>query len=125
MQHSVGYTDHRGSSSSGSSGPGRRGKHNKKARAPGLFEVQDISPPKRSLGIHALPPTTHNGDEIEVEGSSYVVQSVVMQFKLVRGRYEREHARLEVQHTGRFLYNTFLEELYRLDSSHLQDRDDR
>lgn len=30
-------------------------------------------------------------------------QSVVMQFKLVRGKYERDHARLEVQHTGRYL----------------------
>ena len=23
-----------------------------------MFEVQDISPPKRSLGIHALPPVS-------------------------------------------------------------------
>lgn len=30
------------------------------------------------------------------------MQSVVLQYKLVRGRYEREHARLEVQHTGRW-----------------------
>jgi hypothetical protein len=27
---------------------------------------------------------THNGDQIAVAGSSYVVQSVVMQYKLVR-----------------------------------------
>lgn len=31
---------------------------------------------------------THNGDQIEVEGSAYVVQSVIMQYKLVRGRYK-------------------------------------
>ncbi|PRW51179.1 hypothetical protein C2E21_5649 [Chlorella sorokiniana] len=77
-----------------------------------MFEIQDISPPPRSLGIHALPPSTHNGDLIEVEGSAYVVQSVVMQYKLVRGRYKRDHARLEVQGTGRMLANLFLEELY-------------
>lgn len=87
--------------------------------------MQDVSPPKRSLGIHALPPTTHNGDEIEVAGASYVVQSVVLQYKLVRGRYEREHARLEVQHTGRFLYNHYLEEMYRKDSSYLQEEENR
>lgn len=28
----------------------------RKAKHPGLFEVEDISPPRRSLGIHALPP---------------------------------------------------------------------
>ena len=27
-----------------------------------------ITPPKESLGIHALPPDTHNGDQIQVEG---------------------------------------------------------
>ncbi len=32
--------------------------------------------------------STHNGDLIEVEGSAYVVQSVVLQYKLVRGRYK-------------------------------------
>lgn len=53
------------------------------------------------------------------------LQSVVMQFKLVRGRYERDHARLEVYKTGRVLYNTFLEEMYRIDSSHLSDGEDR
>ena len=34
----------------------------------GLFEVKDVSPPPRVLGIHSLPPDTHNGDQIEVEG---------------------------------------------------------
>ena len=34
----------------------------------GLFEVKDVSPPPRTLGIHSLPPDTHNGDQIEVEG---------------------------------------------------------
>lgn len=34
----------------------------------GLFEVKDLSPPPKILGIHSLPPDTHNGDQIEVEG---------------------------------------------------------
>ncbi|KAI3426905.1 hypothetical protein D9Q98_006849 [Chlorella vulgaris] len=113
----------RAGSSSGGSGDserrfssGRQGGRRKKARQPGLFEVEDVSPPKRSLGIHALPPNTHNGDQIAVAGSSYVVQSVVMQYKLVRGKYCREHARLEVQGTGRYLANSFLEGLWQLEA---------
>ena len=55
----------RAGSSSGGSGEGdphrwlpggRQGGRRKKARQPGLFEVEDMSPPSRSLGIHALPP---------------------------------------------------------------------
>ncbi|KAL4423425.1 hypothetical protein ABPG77_010003 [Micractinium sp. CCAP 211/92] len=95
-------------------GGGRQGGRRRKARMPGLFEVQDVSPPPRSLGIHALPPNTHNGDQIEVEGSAFVVQAVVMQYKLVRGKYRRDHARLEVQNTGRMLANMYLEEMYRM-----------
>ena len=37
-------------------------------RVIGMFEVKDVSPPPRILGIHSLPPDTHNGDQIEVEG---------------------------------------------------------
>ncbi|KAL4443314.1 hypothetical protein ABPG75_011051 [Micractinium tetrahymenae] len=104
-----------GRSSGGSSdGSGRHGGRRRKARMPGLFEVHDVSPPPRSLGIHALPPNTHNGDQIEVEGSAFVVQAVVMQYKLVRGKYRRDHARLEVQNTGRMLANLYLEEMYRM-----------
>jgi hypothetical protein len=47
----------------------------------GLSQV--ISPPQRTLGVHALPPDTHNGDLIEVEGHNYIVESVVLQYKLV------------------------------------------
>jgi hypothetical protein len=127
-----------------------------------MFEVEDISPPRRSLGVHELPPVrhsqrfcaggaaaaaaaasaaklrahllparawpprwrpvfiipccplpqnTHNGDFIELEApgaeaaATYVVQSVVLQYKLVKGKYKQEHKRLEVNQTGRFLYN--------------------
>ncbi|EFN56875.1 hypothetical protein CHLNCDRAFT_51665 [Chlorella variabilis] len=115
----------RAGSSSGGSGEGdphrwlpggRQGGRRKKARQPGLFEVEDMSPPSRSLGIHALPPNTHNGDQVEIAGSSYVVQSVVLQFKLVRGKYRRDHARLEVQGTGRWMANLYLENVFQLDA---------
>lgn len=47
-------------------------------------------------------------------GDDYVVQSVVMQYKLVRGKYRRDHTRLEVFRTGRYLANSFLEGLLQL-----------
>ena len=75
---------------------------------PGVFEVQDVSPPPQSLGMHTLPPNTHNGDEIEVEGDSYVVQKVVFRFRLTRGKYKPAERRLEVRRTGRFLYNKYV-----------------
>eukprot|EP00884_Botryococcus_braunii_P003615 jgi/Botrbrau1/13254/Bobra.0074s0003.1 len=90
----------------------------KKAKRPGQFEVKVITPPPRSLGVHVLPPDTHNGDQIEVDGLDYVVSGVVLQYKLVRGRYEREHNRLEVQSTGRYITNAWLQHL--MDSSPAQ-----
>jgi hypothetical protein len=33
----------------------------------GFFEVKNINPPPKSLGIHRLPVDTHNGDQITVE----------------------------------------------------------
>ncbi|GLC44090.1 hypothetical protein PLESTB_000930500 [Pleodorina starrii] len=83
----------------------------KKARQPGLYEVRVVTPPPRSLGIYALPPNTQCGEEIDVEGSSYVVTTVVLQYKLRGGKYVRDHNRLDVQPTGRWLVNQMLEGL--------------
>lgn len=76
-----------------------------------MFEVQLINPPPRSLGIFALPPNTHNGEEvrallalpaaaalaaaggsvadacaavvqIEIDGQGYVVTSLVLRYKV-------------------------------------------
>jgi hypothetical protein len=48
---------------------------------------------------------THNGDVISVQGEDFIVQSVVLQYKLVRGRYRPKHRRLEVRGTGRYFAN--------------------
>jgi hypothetical protein len=58
--------------------------------------------------VYALPPLTHNGEHIEIDGHGYVVTGLVLQYKLQRGRYVREHSRLEVQPTGRWLLNMML-----------------
>lgn len=70
-----------------------------------------VTPPPRSLGIYVLPPNTQCGEEIDVEGSSYVVTTVVLQYKLRGGKYVRDHNRLDVQPTGRWLVNQMLEDL--------------
>lgn len=104
-----------GASSSGSGkGSGRNptGKgRSQRARAPGVYEVKVVSPPPRSLGVYALPPNTHNGDEIEVDGQGYVVTRVVLKYKLVSGKYVRDHNGLEVTPTSRFFLNLMLDGL--------------
>jgi hypothetical protein len=145
-------------SGSGGSGRGSGGKRlrGNRAREPGLFEIKDVSPPPRSLGVYALPPNTHTQDVIElrvdpsatedwqatgataaasaavVSASSsssssdddapaddeaavrrYIVTALVLQFKLVAGRYRRDHSRLEVQPVGRYLTNLALESAFR------------
>jgi hypothetical protein len=142
-----------GASGSGNGPRGGRRLRGGKAQAPGLFEIKDVSPPPRSLGVYALPPNTHTQDVIELcvdaaedwqatlsTGSSsgggsgesgsdadgandkeegqqaavrrYVVTALVLQFKLVAGRYRRDHSRLEVQPMGRFLTNLSLESAF-------------
>lgn len=74
--------------------------------------MQVISPPTKSLGVHLLPPSTHNGDLIEVAGQDYIVESLVIQYQLVKGKYERRHHRLDVQSTSRYLLNRNLESAF-------------
>eukprot|EP00775_Hariotina_reticulata_P011627 gene11627-11771_t len=97
-------------SSGGASGP-RRSKPERKARTPGLFEIKVVTPPPRSLGIYALPPNTHNGEQIEIDGQGYVVTSLVLKYKLVKGKYVRDHSRLEVLPTSRYFLNMMLDGL--------------
>lgn len=82
-----------------------------KAKRPGLFEVQVVTPPKESLGVHSFHPDTHNGDHIHVQGKDWVVSSLVLKYKLVRGKYEREHNRLNVQEMSRYFLNMHLDTL--------------
>ena len=44
----------------------KRKQQPKRAQKPGFFEVEEVSPPPESLGIHVLPPKTHNGDQLSV-----------------------------------------------------------
>ncbi|CAL8463556.1 g3090 [Coccomyxa elongata] len=96
---------HRVSQGSGS------GQKRLRARRPGVFEVEKINPPPKSLGIHHLPVDTHNGDQITVEDEDFVVTGLVLKYKLVGGRYQRDHNRLEVQQTSRYFVNLYYDSL--------------
>ena len=41
----------------------------------------------------------------------FVVTSLVLKYKLVAGRYQRDHNRLEVQQTSRYLMNLYYDGL--------------
>jgi len=58
-----------------------------------------------------MPPHTYNGDRIEAAGSAWVVQRLALHYRLVRGRYVRHAARVEVVSAGRFLVERYLSEL--------------
>lgn len=107
-----------GNAAGGSSGKGGKGSQwsrERKARQPGLFEVNVVTPPPRSLGIYALPPLTHNGEEVDIDQGSFVVTSVFIRYRLEKGKYVRDHSRLDVEPTGRWLLNKHLDGL--MDSS--------
>jgi len=89
---------------------------------PSHFQVLDISPPPESLGVHCLPPNTTNGDHIEIDGQSYIVEKTRIRWKLSGGRYVRDHKRLDVLGTSRYLSNMFLNGL--LEKEHSTDEDD-
>lgn len=82
-----------------------------------------MTPPPRSLGIHSFEPNMGCGDHLELEGhGTYVVTSVVLQYRLEMGKYVRDHKKLEVQPTGRYFLNQLLDGLYEsADSSSIDD----
>ncbi|MEW5312979.1 MAG: hypothetical protein WDW38_004575 [Sanguina aurantia] len=100
-----------GGNSSSSGGRGEDKKGVRRARADGHYEVQVVTPPARSLGIFLLPPNTHNGEEIEILGDAYVVTCTCIMFKLAGGKYVRDHSRLDVQPTSRYILNAMLDDL--------------
>jgi hypothetical protein len=57
-------------------------------------------------GLQAIPY------DLQVAGQDYIVDSLVIQYKLVKGRYERSHHRLDVLSTSRYLLNRNLESAF-------------
>lgn len=97
-----------------------------------VLTCPDLTP--SAAGVHQLHPLTTTGDVLELDQVTaeayarthaaehrlvtsfgtqrdYVVSAVVLHYKLRSGKYQRDHNRLEVQKTGRWLLNQHLEQL--------------
>lgn len=47
----------------------------------------------------------------------YVVDSVILHYKLVGGKYQRDHNQLAVQSTSRYFLNKYLDHMYKTGSN--------
>ncbi|XP_074563901.1 uncharacterized protein LOC141820475 [Curcuma longa] len=75
------------------------------------FEVVEISPPPRNLGIRCFPSNIHCGESVTIEGETYTVCAVTHRYQLRKGKYEPREKRLDVQRTSRYILNLYLNDL--------------
>ena len=74
------------------------------------YTVRVAKPPRfEDLGVHRLPKNTACGETIEVERGWFIVHRVTTMYNLVRGKYEKDGRRLDVQRAERFFVNAALE----------------
>ena len=70
------------------------------------YTVRVAKPPRfEDLGVHRLPKNTACGETIEVERGWFIVHRVTTMYNLVRGKYEKDGRRLDVQRAERFFVN--------------------
>jgi len=82
------------------------------------YTVRVAKPPRfEDLGVHRLPKNTACGETIEVERGWFIVHRVTTMYNLVRGKYEKDGRRLDVQRAERFFVNAALEAAYRADDA--------
>jgi hypothetical protein len=81
-------------------------------RPANVYDVRRYTPPQEDLGVVTLPENMQNGDSLELNGKNWVVSRVSTRFKLLRGRYRKDGARLFVTETSRWLVDGFLQQLY-------------
>ncbi|XP_020111970.1 uncharacterized protein LOC109726644 isoform X4 [Ananas comosus] len=75
------------------------------------FKVVEITPPPKSLGVRCFPTNIHCGESVTIEGRAYTVSAVTHRYQLRKGKYEPSEKRLDVQSTGRYILNLYLENL--------------
>ncbi|KAJ3696948.1 hypothetical protein LUZ61_000653 [Rhynchospora tenuis] len=75
------------------------------------FMVVDVTPPTKNLGIRCFPNNIHCGESVTIEGQTYTVSGVTHRYQLRKGKYEPSEKRLDVQSTGRYILNLYLENL--------------
>lgn len=75
------------------------------------YKVIDITPPPTNLGIRCFPANMQCGESVTIEDKAYIVSAVTYRYELRKGKYEPSEKRLDVQSTGRYLVNNYLEML--------------
>jgi len=75
------------------------------------YVVSVVTPPPRPLGTHRLAPNMQCGETVEVKGECFVVSGVTYRYSLRNGRYRPSEKRLDVQSTGRYFLNLYLDDL--------------
>ncbi|OAY77523.1 hypothetical protein ACMD2_26873 [Ananas comosus] len=64
-----------------------------------------------SLHFLYLKQNIHCGESVTIEGRAYTVSAVTHRYQLRKGKYEPSEKRLDVQSTGRYILNLYLENL--------------
>ncbi|KAK9010809.1 hypothetical protein V6N11_043677 [Hibiscus sabdariffa] len=64
-----------------------------------------------SLGVRCFPPNLQCGESVTIEGQTYMISAVTHRYQLRKGKYEPSEKRLDVQSTGRYILNLYLESL--------------
>ena len=72
------------------------------ARSAGTFCIGDRT---------FLPVCKALHNEEPLRAQDYVVRTLVLKYKLVGGRYERDHSRLDCTATSRFIVDTYYDQL--------------
>ncbi|XP_077212092.1 uncharacterized protein LOC143847223 isoform X2 [Tasmannia lanceolata] len=75
------------------------------------YKVTEITPPPKNLGVRRFPSDTQCGETVTIEGQPYTVSAVIHRYQLRKGKYEPGEKRLDVQSTGRYILNLYLENL--------------
>ncbi|XP_043703759.1 uncharacterized protein LOC122653869 [Telopea speciosissima] len=75
------------------------------------YKVIEITPPPKNLGVRCFPPNMQCGESVTIEGQAYTVSAVIHRYQLRKGKYEPSEKRLDVQSTGRYILNLYLENL--------------
>ncbi|GLJ16461.1 hypothetical protein SUGI_0280260 [Cryptomeria japonica] len=75
------------------------------------YKVIDVTPPSRNLGVRCFPSNMQCGECVTIEDKAYIVSAVTYRYQLRKGKYEPSEKRLDVQSTGRYLLNNYLEML--------------
>ncbi|XP_078428619.1 uncharacterized protein LOC144700910 [Wolffia australiana] len=78
------------------------------------YKVVEITPPPTDLGVRCFPSNMQCGESVTIEGQTYTISAVTHRYQLRHGKYKPSEKRLDVQSTGRYILNLYLENLLQI-----------